>query len=102
MLPNKKFTYQDAAAVCRKSGFLLVAPAVICTLGALVYSSRLPNVYQSEMLIQVVPQRVPDAYVRSTVTMRTEDRLNSLSQQVLSRTQLERLIVQMNLYPLER
>jgi uncharacterized protein involved in exopolysaccharide biosynthesis len=55
--------------------------------------------YQSEMLIQIVPQRVPDAYVRSTVTMRTEDRLNALSQQVMSRTELEKLIVQMDLYP---
>jgi polysaccharide chain length determinant protein (PEP-CTERM system associated) len=54
--------------------------------------------YQSEMLIQVVPQRVPDAYVRSPVTMRTEDRINALTQQVLSRTALERLIEQMNLY----
>jgi polysaccharide chain length determinant protein (PEP-CTERM system associated) len=68
---------------------------------SLVLSSRLKDMYQSEMLIQVVPQRVPDTYVRSTVTMRTEERLNSLSKQVMSRTELERLIQQMNLYPTE-
>jgi polysaccharide chain length determinant protein (PEP-CTERM system associated) len=70
--------------------------------GALIVSSQLEDKYQSEMLIQIVPQRVPDEYVRSSVTMRTEDRLLSLSQQVMSRTELERLIEQMNLYPRER
>jgi polysaccharide chain length determinant protein (PEP-CTERM system associated) len=44
---------------------------------------------------------VPDNYVKSTVTMRTEDRLNTLTQQVLSRTALEALIRQMNLYQKE-
>ena len=62
----------------------------------------LPNVYRAETLIQVVPQRVPDAYVRSTVTLKTEDRLEALSAQVMSRTELERLIKEYNLYPRER
>jgi polysaccharide chain length determinant protein (PEP-CTERM system associated) len=31
--------------------------------------------------------------------MRTEDRLNALSQQVMSRTELEKVVVQMDLYP---
>jgi polysaccharide chain length determinant protein (PEP-CTERM system associated) len=54
------------------------------------------------MLMQIVPQRVPDSYVRSTVTLRTQERIQSLSQQILSRTQLEQLIQEFNLYPEER
>jgi len=54
------------------------------------------------MLIQVVPQRVPDSYVQSTVTMRTEERIAALSQQVMSRTALERIVMGMNLYPEDR
>jgi polysaccharide chain length determinant protein (PEP-CTERM system associated) len=65
---------------------------------SLVVSSQLQENFQSEMLIQVIPQRVPDSYVQSTVTMRAEDRLNALSQQVLSRTALEALINELNLY----
>jgi polysaccharide chain length determinant protein (PEP-CTERM system associated) len=75
---------------------------VVCTYVALVVSALLPNVYSAETLIQVVPQRVPDAFVRSTVTLRTEDRLEALSAQVMSRTELERLIKEFNLYPRER
>jgi polysaccharide chain length determinant protein (PEP-CTERM system associated) len=53
-------------------------------------------------LILVVPQRVPESYVRSTVTTRIEDRLTSIAQQILSRTRLERIIQDFNLYPEER
>jgi polysaccharide chain length determinant protein (PEP-CTERM system associated) len=54
------------------------------------------------MLIQVVPQRIPSSFVQSTVTMRTVDRLSALTELILSRTELQRLITDMNLYPTER
>jgi polysaccharide chain length determinant protein (PEP-CTERM system associated) len=49
----------------------------------------------------VIPQRVPETYVRSTVTSRIEDRLRTISQQILSRTRLERIINDFKLYPVE-
>ena len=79
-----------------------MVPALVGLLAALVVSSQLPNVYEAETLLQIVPQRVPDSYVRSTVTIRAEDRLEALRQQVQSRTQFERLIQELNLYPKER
>ena len=56
----------------------------------------LPDWYRSETLILVVPQRVPENYVKSTVTTKIEDRLHSISQQILSRTRLERVIQDFN------
>ena len=50
------------------------------------------------LLILVVPQRVPESYVRSTVTARIEDRLRAIREQVMSRTRLERVILEFNLY----
>jgi polysaccharide chain length determinant protein (PEP-CTERM system associated) len=66
--------------------------------GAFGVSHYLIDVYRSETLILVVPQRVPDSYVKSTVTGRVEDRLPTISQQILSRSRLERIISDMNLY----
>ena len=63
---------------------------------------RLPSIYRSETLIQVVPQRIPESYVRSTVTTRIEDRLGGIQQMILSRSRLERIINDFNLYPEER
>jgi polysaccharide chain length determinant protein (PEP-CTERM system associated) len=47
----------------------------------------------------VIPQRVPESYVRSTVTTKIEDRLSSLREQILSRSRLERIVRDFNLYP---
>jgi polysaccharide chain length determinant protein (PEP-CTERM system associated) len=58
--------------------------------------------YKSETLIMVVPQRIPDSYVKSTVTAKVEDRLPSISDQILSRSRLERIITDLNLYPAQR
>ena len=62
----------------------------------------LPDQYRSETVILVVPQQVPQDYVRSTITTRIEDRLNTINQQILSRTRLERIITEFNLYENER
>jgi polysaccharide chain length determinant protein (PEP-CTERM system associated) len=102
VLPGKKYSPLDFAHMAWRRRWLIVVPFVVSVLATLVVSSKLPNQYQSETLIQVVPQQVPDAYVQSTVTIRTEDRLNALRQQVMSRTELERLITSFNLYPDER
>ena len=71
-----------------------------------IVAARLPERFRSDTLIQVVPQQVPDTYVRSTVDT-PGDRsvvalLETVKQQVLSRTRLERLILELNLYPKER
>jgi protein tyrosine kinase modulator len=76
--------------------FLLVS----ATTAAITY--RLPNIFTSETLILVDPQRVPEAYVKSTVTGDIRNRLGTLSQQILSATRLQKIIDTLNLYPVER
>jgi polysaccharide chain length determinant protein (PEP-CTERM system associated) len=102
MLPGKNYSALDVALMVRRRLWLIVVPFIVTVFAALIVSSKLHNVYRSEMLIQIVPQQVPESYVQSTVTMRTEDRLNALRQQVLSRTELERLIQTNDLYTTER
>jgi len=102
MLTGKTYTPFDIAMMVWRRKWLLIVPALVCGYAALIVSSRLVNQYQAEMLLQVVPQRIPDKFVTPTVTMKTEERINALHQQVTSRTELERLITELNLYPAER
>jgi len=67
-----------------------------------VISYRLHNIYTSETVILVDPQKVPEAYVKSTVTGDVRNRLGTLSQQILSATRLQKIIETLNLYPTER
>jgi polysaccharide chain length determinant protein (PEP-CTERM system associated) len=46
----------------------------------------------------VEPQKVPENYVRATVTGRVEDRLRTITQQIMSRTLLEKIIQEFKLY----
>jgi polysaccharide biosynthesis transport protein len=70
--------------------------------GTAFYAESLPNIYQSETVILVDPQRVPESYVKSTVTGDIRNRLGTLSQQILSATRLQKIIDSLNLYPEER
>ena len=80
----------------------ILVPAILGALIGAALAARATPVYRSETLILVVPQRVPDSYVRSAVTTKLSDRLQLISQQILSRTRLERIIQDFNLYAEER
>ena len=49
-----------------------------------------------------MPQQIPESYVQPTVRVRLEDRLASFNQQILSRTRLEQIVREFDLYPSER
>ena len=102
MLPGKTFTPADILQILRRRAWLIGIPPIVMLFAALVVSSRVPNQYQSDMLIAIDPQRVPDAFVRSTVTLATDLRLDAIEVQATSRTNLERMIQEMDLYQTER
>jgi protein tyrosine kinase modulator len=102
MLPGKKYTPEDILLILRRRIWLVLIPFAIVSAAAAVYARRLPDLYRSETLIAVIPPRVPEGFVRSAVASRIEDRLPAIQQQVLSRTRLERIIQDLNLYQEER
>jgi polysaccharide chain length determinant protein (PEP-CTERM system associated) len=102
MLPGKSYTPADYAAMAFRWRWVIIAPFLVGGYLALIVSSRMIDTYDSDMLIQVVPQRIPSSFVQSTVQMRTVDRLSALTEQIMSRTELERLITELDLYKEER
>ena len=99
MLPGQRLTPHDILQMARRRAWLIVAPPVVLLFAALLYSSRVPNMYQADMLIAIDPQEVPDDFVRSTVTVGTDRRMNAIAVKVTSRTNLERMIAAHDLYP---
>lgn len=97
MLPGRKFTPEDILRIVLRRKWLILLPLVVVSAAAVVFTSGLPDEYRSETTILVVPQRVPESYVRSTVTTRIEDRLQSLKQQINSRSLIERTITTLKL-----
>ena len=77
---------------------LIVSVFVVVALLAVYLATVLPNVYQSNALILVTPQRVPTSFVASTVTIDLSERMQSITQEIMSRTQLEKIVQEFNLY----
>src|SRR5438552_5488291 len=75
---------------------------LLISVATAIVSFRLPDIYTSDTVILVDPQKVPEAYVKSTVTGDIRNRLGALSQQILSATRLQKIIESLNLYPVER
>jgi uncharacterized protein involved in exopolysaccharide biosynthesis len=81
---------------------VVAAPTILLAIVGYAASFWITPLYRSETTILVVPQRVPADVVKPTITTSVEDRLQRLTQQIMSRTRLERIIRDFNLYPNER
>jgi polysaccharide chain length determinant protein (PEP-CTERM system associated) len=102
MLPGKKYKPEDLLRVLKRRFWLLIVPFAVVSAGTAVVVRKLPDRYMSQATILVAPQRVPEQYVKSPVGTRVQDRLRNMQQTILSRTRLEKVIEEFNLYPNER
>ncbi len=84
-------------AIRRK--WIILLGAIPILIAGLVYCLVAPLTYKANALIVIVPQKVPESYVRSTVTGRNDVRIRGILQEITSRTNLERLIKKYDLYP---
>jgi len=102
VLPGKKYTPDDFLRIALGHKWLLVVPFAVALVGSQFVAKRLSALYRSETLIQVIPQQIPESIVKPTDTGRLEDRLPAISEQIMSRSRLERIINDFDLYPTER
>ena len=99
---NAQFSLLSLARMCWKHrwGIALGWLAFTAATVALVY--QLPAIYAAEALILIDAQKIPERLVPTTVSADTEDRLATISQEILSNTRLKKIIDDYNLYPEER
>jgi polysaccharide chain length determinant protein (PEP-CTERM system associated) len=81
-----------------KRRWIVLIPFALAMIAGIALSIVLPKVYEASTLILIQPQRVPQNYVQSIVSTDTSERISTLSQQVLSRTNLEKLIDEFQLF----
>src|SRR5262245_60103079 len=85
----------------RRKWLALVVFLLPFTIGA-SFLTFLPNIYQSTATVLIERQQVPEVFVRPTVTSELETRLRTISQDILSRSRLEAIIVRFGLYADQR
>jgi polysaccharide chain length determinant protein (PEP-CTERM system associated) len=91
----------DYWAIFLRRRWWIIIPALVIAGGAMAVVSKLPKTYLSQTTILVEPQKVPSDFVKPTVTTDVNNRLQIISQEILSRTHLQRIIDEFGLYQTE-
>jgi len=92
----------DYLAILKRRRWQLVVPAALIFLAAVVAAVAIPATYRSQATILIEQQDVPPELVRSTVTGYADQRVQVISQRVLTTAKLGEIVERFNLYPEER
>jgi polysaccharide biosynthesis transport protein len=87
--------------VKRRSKFLLI-PFIVISILSIILSVVLPSAYRSMATILIEEQEIPSDLVRSTVTTFADQRIQVISQRIMTRANLMEIIQKFDLYPKER
>jgi succinoglycan biosynthesis transport protein ExoP len=90
--------FRQYISIASRRRWYFLAPLFLGWLAVWGASWFLPSIYRSSTLILVEQPAVPPQYVVSNITENLQARLQSITQQILSRTRLLRIIESQNLY----
>src|SRR4030095_240240 len=89
------------AAFRRRRKQIATMVAALFAIG-LAVAMALPSVYKSTATILIEQQEIPPDFVRSTISSYADQRIQVISQQVMTRSNLMRIVEKYNLYPRDR
>ncbi|HZH32721.1 MAG TPA: GNVR domain-containing protein [Pyrinomonadaceae bacterium] len=92
----------EYASILWKRKWLIILPAIVVSAAVAIVVWRLPNVFQSNTLLTVRPSNIMQGIVPQLSDDDLSIRINSIGQEVFSRSSLEPLIKTYNLYAVER
>jgi len=91
--------FELALEIGRRRQGLALGVFALTLASAVGIATFLPNIYRSTATVLVERHQVPETFVRSSITGELETRLQTISQEILSRAKLEDLITRLALYP---
>ncbi len=98
MLGHRELTMEDYTAILRRRWLLVLSIAVVFLAIGGAASYVVPPLYESQTLILIEQQKVPEDYVKPVVDENLNARLASMKEQILSRSRLEPIITRYNLF----
>ena len=101
-MPNESTDFGQYVAIFKHRKKYFFIPALVVLVVAILFAFLWPATYQSSSTILIEEQQIPQEFVRSTVTGFADQRIQSLTQQILSRVKLWEIIQQFDLYHKQR
>lgn len=102
MIRNGEISMSEVKRILRKYWWIL--PLTVVSGGALGLGATmvLPKKFTSQSRVQIHEQSVSPDLVKPVLTEATNQRLASMQEQILSRTQLQAIVEKFSLYPADR
>jgi polysaccharide chain length determinant protein (PEP-CTERM system associated) len=92
------FDISNYLDIALKRKYWIIIPFLLSLLGGLAYFLNAPKIYGAHTVILVQPQKVPENFVRTIISTSVQDRLRTITQQVTSRTNLEKIAKEYQLF----
>ena len=94
----KEIRLEDIVEIILRRRWWMIISFCLCIIIGIILAFTLPKYYQAETLVLIQPQKVPKDYVQSVVTMDIDSRIDAFSREILSRSNLEKIMKNFNLY----
>jgi succinoglycan biosynthesis transport protein ExoP len=101
-VPRRALDVEDFIDIVRRHKGWIFGPFLLTLVAAVVGVYLWPDSYESQAVVKIVPQQVPQNLVQSSITNDLADRINSMATTVLSRNVLITIINNHDLYKNER
>ncbi len=101
-MENQAIDIKDYLKIIKRRSKFLIIPLVVISILSILLSVVLPSVYRSMATILIEEQEIPSDLVRSTVTTFADQRIQVISQRIMTRANLMDIIEKFDLYPKER
>ena len=102
MLGHRELTMEDYADILKRRIWLILFTGIALLAIGVIASRIIPPQYESQTLILIEQQKVPEDYVKPIVEQDLSARLASMKEQILSRSRLEPVINKFGLYMEDR
>ncbi|MCQ8106396.1 Wzz/FepE/Etk N-terminal domain-containing protein [Methylomonas sp. SURF-2] len=101
-MENQTPDIKDYLKIVKKRRKILIIPLIVIALLSIILAVALPSSYRSAATILIEEQEIPSELVKSTVTTFADQRIQVISQRIMSRGNLVEIIKKYDLYADDR
>jgi uncharacterized protein involved in exopolysaccharide biosynthesis len=99
MQAQEAISLDQVKGIIRRQRGIFIILFLLTWIAALSTAMLLPAIYRAESTILIEEQQIPQEFVQTTITSYVEERLQVITQQIMSRPRLQEVIDRFKLYP---
>lgn len=97
-MQKKEIKPEDIIEIILRRRWWIIIPFCLTIIVGIILAFTLPKYYEAETLILIQPPKVAVNYIQPVVSTDIDSRLEAFSRQILSRSNLERIMKDFNMY----